>query len=323
MGPNLPVDRSDRKATIWTYLAFAGVVLIAPFFFIGGPGWTDGPLYKSAWNLGHILFFALLTLAVQPWRVWTGWTLWGLTTLAVLLLGLGIELLQYGTSRQMDWQDIFRNFFGLWAVLATRPLASFVSHSRLTTLSLRVIVASLLISETAATARIAIQQYKVSQLLPALYDFRQPDPSPFWKGPIRSEAMADASSKTRNSAKSELKISLTTNRYSGVSLYNFPADWRGYNLLTIVFYNPQDQPLPMTLRINDLEHDLGDNAYSNRFNTRVVLPPGEHSIHLDLNRVRNAPAGRTMDMRAVRRLGLFVSGLTEPRTVYIRDIRLE
>ena len=121
MALNLPAYRPARNTQILRYLAFAGMILIAPLFFVGGPGWSDGPLFKSAWNLGHILFFALLTLAIQPWRIWTGWTLWGISTLAVLLLGTGIELLQHGTSRQMDWQDILRNQVGVWTILALRP----------------------------------------------------------------------------------------------------------------------------------------------------------------------------------------------------------
>ena len=92
MALNLPAYRPARNTQILRYLAFAGMILIAPLFFVGGPGWSDGPLFKSAWNLGHILFFALLTLAIQPWRVWTGWSLWGIGTLAVLMLGTGIEL---------------------------------------------------------------------------------------------------------------------------------------------------------------------------------------------------------------------------------------
>ncbi len=79
----------------------------------------------------------------------------------------------------------------------------------------------------------------------------------------------------------------------------------------------------MTLRINDLAHDLGENAYNDRFNTNLVLPPGEHSFRLDLDTVREAPSGRSMDMQNIRRLGLFVSRLPEPGTVYLRDIRLE
>ncbi|MDF0748743.1 succinyl-CoA synthetase subunit beta [Marinobacter sp. 71-i] len=314
----LPAHQAARKARIWQYLAFVGVILAAPFFFVGGPGWTDGPLLKSAWNLGHILFFALLTLAVQPWRAWTGWTLWSICSLVVLLVGAGIELLQYGTSRQVDWQDMLRNLLGLWAVLAARPLASQTRLSLLTAWSLRVIIGALLLAQTGTTAGVAIQQYKVSQLLPALYDFSQPDPSPYWNG-----AITPVPSDAPHSSQHELRISLSTTRYSGMSLHNFPADWRGYNELVIDLYNPQDQLFGMALRINDIEHDLGDNAYNDRFNTRLTLSPGPNRFRLDLSQVRNAPRGRAMDMQKIRRVILFATGIQEPKTVYLRDIRLE
>ncbi|NMT64499.1 VanZ family protein [Marinobacter orientalis] len=318
MIPYLPADRRARKARICQYLAFAGIVLIAPFFFIGGPQWTDGPLYKSAWNLGHILFFVLLTIAVQPWRIWAGWRLWLFATLAVFLFGLGIELLQYGLSRQMDWHDVLRNLLGLWAVLAVWPRAIRGRFSPPTVWVLRIIVAGLLIAEVGDIARIGIRQYQVSQLLPALYDFSREDPAPFWNGPITATP-----GNRQNDRQGQLEISLSTNRYSGASLDNFPHDWRGYRHLIVTMYNPQRHSMTLNLRINDVKHDLGDNAYNDRFNIRLELPPGEHSFRLDLDRIRDAPAGRRMDMGAVRRLGLFVSGLTEPKTVYLRDIRLE
>ena len=318
MALNLPAYRPARNTRILRYLAFAGMILIAPLFFVGGPGWSDGPLFKSAWNLGHILFFALLTLATQPWRIWTGWPLWGLSTIAILLLGTGIELLQHGTSRQMDWQDILRNQVGLWTILAVRPRASLARKSRPVVWPLRLIVAALLTAEIGATARVAIQQYHVSQLLPALYDFRQPDPSPFWDGVI-----APVTDHATNAHRRALRISLSTARYSGVSLHNLPEDWRGYDRLVINVYNPQDHPLPMILRINDMEHDLGDNDYNDRFNTRLPLVPGPNQFELDLDRVRTAPKGRSMNMQAIRRLILFTVALPEPKTLYLRDIRLE
>lgn len=318
MRVNLPAAMPARRARILRYLAFASTLVIAPLFFMGGPGWSDGPLFKSAWNLGHILFFALLTLAVQPWKIWTGWRLWGICTLAVLLLGTGIELLQYGTNRQVDWQDVLRNQVGLWAVLAARPLASHTGESRLATWSMRLIVALLLTIQVGATASVAIQQYRVGQLLPALYDFGHSDPSPFWDGVI-----TPVPDKTADTQERGLRISLSTARYSGVSLHNFPSDWRRYDHFIIDLYNPQDHPLQMTLRINDMEHDLGNNDYHDRFNTRLTLAPGANRFELDLNNIRTAPEGRSMNMKAVRRLILFTVGLSEPKTLFLRDIRLE
>ena len=79
----------------------------------------------------------------------------------------------------------------------------------------------------------------------------------------------------------------------------------------------------MVLRINDIEHDLGDNDYNDRFNTRLPLAPGPNQFELDLDRVRAAPEGRSMNMQAIRRLILFTVALPEPKTLYLRDIRLE
>jgi len=32
-----------------------------PFFFYGGPGYHSARSFQAAWNLGHILYFALVT----------------------------------------------------------------------------------------------------------------------------------------------------------------------------------------------------------------------------------------------------------------------
>ena len=79
----------------------------------------------------------------------------------------------------------------------------------------------------------------------------------------------------------------------------------------------------MVLRINDMEHDLGDNNYNDRFNTRLTLAPGPNRFELGLDRIRSAPKGRSMNMQAIRRLILFTVALPEPKTLYLREIRLE
>jgi hypothetical protein len=81
--------------------------------------------------------------------------------------------------------------------------------------------------------------------------------------------------------------------------------------------------ISMILRINDMEHDLGDNNYNDRFNTRLPLTPGPNQFKLDLDRIKAAPESRSMNMQAIRRLILFTVALPEPKTLYLRDIRLE
>lgn len=298
-------------------LAFAGVAGVAPLLFIGGPDWASGPFYRSVWNLGHIGLFALLTLALNPWRWLSGWRLWLATSGIVLLLGIVIELLQSELDRQVDWRDILRNLEGVWLVLAWGPVLSRQAPSNRLSWFLAALTGLILLFELAVTGTVAARQWQVNHQLPLLYDFRQEDPSPFWTG------NPSPSTLHTNNQPYSLKIELGTETYSGVSLGNLPADWRGYGQLIITLFNPSQEQLTLTLRINDVDHDRGDNAYGDRFNTRLVLGPGFNTFTLGLDDVRNAPASRTMDMARVRRLGLFSVRLQAPRTVYLSDLRLD
>ncbi|MFO7529176.1 MAG: hypothetical protein R6W86_10290 [Marinobacter sp.] len=169
-------------------LAFLGAAGVAPLLFIGGPDWASGPFHRSVWNLGHIGLFALLTFALKPWQWLTGWRLWLATTSLVLLLGILIELLQSGTDRQADWQDILRNLLGIWLVLAWRPVLSRNTGVDALSWLLPVVTAMLLLFELGTTSAVAVRQWQVNHQLPLLYDFRNGSPAPFWSGnPIPSD----------------------------------------------------------------------------------------------------------------------------------------
>ena len=306
-----------RKGQRLQILAFVGAAGVAPLLFIGGPDWASGPFYRSAWNLGHIGLFALLTLAFKPWQWLAGWRLWLATTAAVLLLGILIEWLQSGTDRQADGHDILRNLLGVWLVLAWRPVVSRRTRADVRSWFLPTVTALLLLFELGTIGAVAARQWHVHHQLPLLYDFRKNDPAPFWTGnPVPSDQHS-------SNHPQSLKIELGTGTYSGMSLNNLPADWQSYEQLIITLFNPGREQLALTIRINDVAHDRGDNAYSDRFNRRLVLDPGPNTFAINLDDVRNAPASRPMDMANVRRLGLFAVRLPAPRTVYLSDLRLK
>lgn len=298
-------------------LAGAASLLIAPFLFIGGPDWSSGPLLKSAWNLGHILLFALLTIVARPWRWISGWRLWLVVTVALLVIGIGIELTQNGLNRAMDGRDLLRNLIGGWLIIAWRPL--FLPGTRASAgQSLTAAIATLLLCfELGATGIVAARQWQVHNQLPLLYDFSHENPNPFWGGDL---TISDKHTANRPYS---LKIDLGTATYSGVSLNNLPTDWRGYERLTLTLFNPSAEPLALTLRINDIQHDRGEQTFDDRYNTRFILVPGLNTFTRNLTDIENAPDGRTMDMSGIRRLGLFAVRLPQPRTVYLSDLRLD
>jgi len=298
-------------------LALAGALALAPFLFLGGPDWASGPFFRSVWNLGHIGLFALLTYVFKPWQWLAGSRLWLATTGIVLLLGILVELVQSELDRQVDWRDILRNLEGVWLVLAWQPVLSPRTRAGSFSRFAAALTGLLLVLELGITAAVAARQWQVNHQLPLLYDFRQEDPSHFWSGDLTASA--------RNTAGHpySLEIDLGTGTYSGVSLNNLPADWRGYEQLSLTLFNPSGEPLSLTLRINDLAHDRGDNAFNDRYNTRLMLKPGFNTFTRRLDDIRNAPANRSMDMAQIRRLGLFAVRLPEMRSVYLSDLRLD
>ncbi len=316
--PSDPPSDPTRRGRLIFWLTLAGIFCLFPLFFFGGPGWSDGPLFQAAWNLGHPIFFALLTLAVQPWRFVSGWKLWALTSAVVLVLGLGIEFAQSFTTRSIDGRDMFRNLTGLWLVLALQPWAGFRRSFPARDWPIRALAVGLLAIDLVWVTSIAIQQIQVSQLLPELYDFQQDSPERFWRGNVARSSGENCGPGADNA----LSIALTTRRYSGASLDNLPSDWRDYEELVFVLWNPQSHSILMTFRINDLAHELGSKGYQDRFNKSFQVRPGINRIHQNLDDVATAPRDRRMDMDDIRRLMFFTSNLSQPGRLCLVELRL-
>ncbi|TNF00272.1 MAG: succinyl-CoA synthetase subunit beta [Gammaproteobacteria bacterium] len=289
-------------------LALLGAFLITPLLFIGGPDYSSGPLLRSVWNLGHIGLFALFTLGIQPWRWFRGWRLWFAPTAILLALGLAIETIQSGLGRDMDWHDVLRNLIGMWLVLAWFPSRPTPAGGRVLKLSTALLAAL----ELASTATVAVQQFQVHQQLPQLYDFTRSDPSLFWRGQVSK--VDDASG--------GLSIHMGTETYSGATLQNLAGDWRDYQQLILTLHNPEQAPLQLTIRIHDVAHE-DNNRYSDRFNQRLPLATGDNRFVIPLDTIREAPESRDMDMGRIRRLGLFATHLPRPRTVILKELRLQ
>ena len=312
------ISGSTRWGRLSFWLALAGIIGLFPLFFVGGPGWSGGPLIQSAWNLGHPIFFALLTLTVRPWRFASGWRLWAQASIVVLVLGLGIEFAQSFDGRDMNARDMFRNLTGLWAVLALQPRAGFQSSFPVRDWLIRAIAVGLLAIDPVSVTRIAIQQFQVSQLLPELYDFQHDHPERFWRGNVSRSSGENCGPITDNA----LSIALTTRRYSGAALDNLPSDWRNYDEIAFAMWNPQNHAINVTLRINDLTHEQYSNQYHDRFNRTFRIEPGVNRIQQSLEEVAHAPRGREMDMSDIRRLMFFTSDLNQPGQLCLSQLRL-
>ena len=91
------------------------LVVLFALFFIGGPTIHSSRWFKAFWNLGHILFFALLPyLIFSHWkRLESRFSAQSLIVLGIcLVLGILIELFQYDFQRTPDVGDVYRDVIG-------------------------------------------------------------------------------------------------------------------------------------------------------------------------------------------------------------------
>ena len=295
------------------------LLLVLPFFFYGGPGYHSSRSFQAAWDLGHILFFALATVwAFRRLQVriehWSMRRIFFSFFAGVCIIGVSIELLQWHIGgRTPDILDVLRNQLGCLVAFAwiTRPQQrrnSLVLHRVFSSVSL----VFFLFTAWPLTRAVIDEQLAIRQF-PVLTDFE----TPFEKFRGVNERQFHEETAIVRHGKKAARVQLSTAKYSGTSLFYFPGNWQGYNWLHCSIYNTQTNILPLTLRINDVEHKQHGSGYADRYNKRFLLKPGWNDLAVDLNKVRKAPKNRAMDMAHIEGFGLFVVQQVKPMEIII------
>jgi len=288
------MTESGRQASL--SFAFLSVFLLIglPFFFWGGPGYYSTRSFQSAWDLGHILFFLLLSLwlhgiwgkkkfARSPFSVFLSLFIF------VFILGFLVEFLQmFSGNRSPGIGDLLRNQLGCltaYAFFIRPPLFGDGCKRNL----LRGGVLVLLAIAVWPLCRSLIDEYRAARQFPVLSDFETPFERDRW---VNVQQFREESERVRHGQKA-VRVQLSTAKFSGIALFYFPHDWRGYQTLRCSVYNPQ-----------------------------FTLAHGWNDLVISLEKVKNAPKGRAMDMEHIEGFGLFVVQQSQPQVLYLDYVYL-
>lgn len=293
-------------------LAAGLLLLIAfPFFFIGGPDIYSTPFFRALWDCGHIFFFAGLVFALRRQLPHSRARATAILTLWVLVVGGGIEIIQASIGRDGNWQDLLRDLSGAWLGLfwLKKP-------NRLVWCA-RILVLLLVFPSFFKVYVTAQNQRYAEKIFPLIADFEIDRNLHGIQGNI------ELNSKFFSQGQHSLKVHLTTEHYAEVSFSDFFNSWQGYRELAMDIYNPDIQPLRLTIRVDDRLHYLSDFNYSDRFNQRLHLVPGWNSIKIPVADIENAPATRKLRLDAIQSMIIFAVKLPEARDIYLDNIRLQ
>ncbi len=293
-----------------------------PFFFVGGPGYHAGRSFKSAWDLGHILFFFLATrlfLLVTAKRRGNKRSrfLFLKICASVFVLGILIELIQKALGgRTVDGWDVYRDLLGCVSAYIAPEIFPVVNRSFILP---AIGVMFLLICALWPFFRSFVDEGIARRQFPVLADFE----TPFEQNRFSPGSRVQREKEVASHGRFSLRIQLTTATYSGASLFYFPHDWSGYTTLNFSVYNSGKKQLSLHCRIHDIHHLQHGMRFSDRFHRLFVLHPGWNQCHVSLAAVRAAPATRQMDMAHIQSFAFFVVRQARPHVIYVDNIYLD
>ncbi len=289
-------------------------------FFWGGPDIYSVRSLKYFWNLGHIIFFAVLpVILIYPLKdTQSDKLVFVYILMATLVLGGSIELVQSGQpGRTRDPDDMVRNIIGaltFWVFLS--PYRKRIAKIRL--VLVQGMVSILIFLQLSPIAIALWDENSARRQFPLLSDFESSLEVDRWTG----GAAFEITNEVKKSGNASLKVTMDTSRYSGVSLKHFPKNWQEYKIFRFAVFNPDDINLKLTCRIHDERHTQGRQRYSDRFNHSFKIDKGWHIITIPLKNVMTAPQGRNMDMQRIQGIGIFSKKLTSPQTIYLDAVEL-
>jgi VanZ family protein len=301
------------------------LLLLVPLLV--GNRWHYAPRsFYAGWDLGHILAFALWTalllrhisstpasIAQRRIRVQLG-VIFGF---ALLFGGLAEGLQTLMGNRLPSLLDMSRNLLGAlcgWTFFSP-GLKVCKTGCRW---CIRLVEIALLLVSLLPLGRALVDEHQARRAFPVLASFNQPFELDRWSHSARCQ-IADPPFDPGNSM---LEIDFLTDKYSWISLNQFPRDWRGFKYFTFSAYNPEPTALEVVCRINDKRHNREGYRYRDRFNRRLNLPPGWSHIRLSMEEITTAPEDRRMDLDDILQVGFFTISLPTPRTLYLDDVRL-
>lgn len=293
-------------------------LLFLSLFFIHGPGHEASRSVKSAWDLGHLIIFALWSyLVLRRVEVIEKWP-FSRQAAAILLFtlftGAGIEVIQNYTSRTPSIEDIARDLVGaLIAIVFLAPKRGSIQPGLIRLFRIAVITLTGIALYPLGCA--VADEYMARRDFPALSSLNSDLELSRWSCKTDCTIV--------HGGGRSLKVPLTTTQYSGATLEYFPRDWRGYRSLRFRIYNELPEPLAITCRVHDGRHTKGIQHYYDRYNKRFILNPGWNDLQVPLADVVSAPKSRQMDMSDIRNVGFFVTRLKKEMNIYIDDVMLE
>lgn len=317
----LPRDQQNSRALAPLLLTMsAGLLLLLHWFEPPAAGLWSQTFFESL----HVPVFGIIALSLY---IATGtWADWGFAKRAAVAcsvafaLGIASEAAQIPGPRDASAKDLICDWLGaaaaLLLALAFGARDAISSAARMT---LAVIAAAALLVALSSFIAVSVAYLERNVQQPVLVSFD----ARFGRTFRRTHNASLQLSRDAAGSRKVGHITLGDGAWPGIIFHDVWPDWRAYSTLLIELGLDGDAPLDVNVRVHDRHHTLSDQPYNDRFNMTLALQPGYHTLRVPLEKVRDAPGKRPMDLSQIDGIVIFCSPKDAGRAFQLSGIRLE
>lgn len=330
-----PHQVQENNSQPWAHFVCLAALISALVLYFNGLE-TDS-LFLAAWkDFGHFLvfgvstYFLLSVIQIVPHtkHINLKHRLCLAFSVALLFGGL-IELIQPYFGRSRSLIDVLYDASGAFVACLVYLFAQGTFHSVkgaginfLIALICTVVCALAL----ASPAYYFWLEHRVETRLPILLDFESRDQvaliAPNMGGKL---TLTTAPPEWLGNSSQVLNIHFAASEYPGARMHSMWPNWSDYRYLNMEIFNPNTQTLSLSIRINDRSHN---QEYADRYNLTRPIEPGHNVLHISLETIEQAPAGRKMNLAQVEQVIWFMRGEEQKKdeaskTLYLDNVALE
>ena len=317
-----------RRRAIW-YLA--GVAALLWLLATGRPPRAT-LFWIAAYNFGHIPLFGIMAvLLLETSRVllrgseMPDGNHYLVAFVVVAALSLLTEFVQIGVAgREAQARDAVNNMIGAGAFLALRAVWDRRRWQSGDELNRRLLfAAAVLVLLLAFFPMITLLWHygMRAAAFPTLADFDASWQQPFISAPRVDREIVPAPPDWKGRAgRPVVRVTFSPRPWPGVVVREPYPDWSGYSVLRFQIFSGLDSSREIVLWIEDLPHN---DLRSDRYEESFEIKPGLNDFTVAFQDLREAPAGREMQLDAVTFLMLFTRRPTDTFDLYFGDVWLE
>lgn len=116
-----------------------------------------------------------------------------------------------------------------------------------------------------------------------------------------------------------LKLELFPSEYPGLAPMIKDTNWSRHGTLRFDVYNPQEADISLSVRIDDKKDHPN---YADRYNNSFVVKPGPNTITIPFDSLITSGAKRSLNLKMIYRLLIFMGQPKEKTTLYFDYMRL-